>query len=143
MSMADHDERPRPPDTASRLRRSSAEHQEAERVRAFEAIEATFPAVAAASGDELAQMAIHALGFDAAALAASLGIARSEGESLIRSPGSLSRRQRSLLAQYLEMGGGDIKAGARNRTIAAKLRESIAEADRKRDAEKRSADASR
>ena len=141
--MADHDERPRPADTASRLRQSPAERQEAQRVRAFEAIEATFPAVASASGDELAQMAIHALGFDAASLAASLGIARSEGESLIRSPGSLSRRQRSLLAQYLEMGGGDRNSSDRNRTIAVKLRESIAEADRKRDADQRSADTSR
>ena len=140
--MADHDERPRPPDTASRLRQSPAERQEAERVRAFEAIEATFPAVAAASGDELSQMAIHALGFDAASLAASLGIARSEGETLIRSPASLSRRQRSLLAQYLEM-SGDTKSAPRNRTIALKLRESIAEMDRRRAAENASADASR
>jgi hypothetical protein len=128
--MADHDERRRPPDTSSRLRRSPAQQEEAERVRAFEAIEATFPAVASASGDELAQMAIHALGFDAASLAASLGIARSEGETLIRSPGSLSRRQRSLLAQYLEM-RGDMNAASRNRMIATKLRESIAEADRR------------
>jgi|SRR5215207_2820018 len=135
--MADHDERRRPPDTASRLRQSPAEREEAERVRAFEAIEGTFPAVTTASGDELAQMAIHALGFDAAGLAASLGIARSEGETLIRSPGSLSRRQRSLLAQYLEMGGGT-NAAARNRAIAARLRESIAEADRKREADQRS-----
>ena len=88
-------------------------------------------------------MAIHALGFDAASVAASLGIARAEGEAMMRNPGTISLRHRALLAQYLEMGGGDIKAGARNRTIAAKLRESIAEADRKRDAEKRSADASR
>ena len=138
--MADHDERRRPPDTASRLRQSPAEREEAERVRAFEAIEATFPAVTTATGDELAQMAIHALGFDAASLAASLGIARAEGETLIRSPGSLSRRQRSLLAQYLEMGGG-VNAAERNRIIAAKLRESIADADRKRDADQRSADA--
>ena len=130
--MADHDERRRPPDTSARLRRSPAQQEEAERARAFDAIEATFPAVAAASGDELAQMAIHALGFDAAGLAASLGIARSEGETLIRSPGSLSRRQRSLLAQYLEM-RGDTNSASRNRTIATKLRESIAEADRRRD----------
>src|SRR5690349_16201605 len=123
--MADHDERPRPPDTASRLRQSPAERQEADRVRALEAIEAKFAAIATASSDELAQMAIHALGFDAASLDASLGIARSEGETLIRSPGSLSRRQRSLLAQYLEM-SGDTKSGARNRTIAIKLREAIA-----------------
>ena len=129
--MADHDERRRPPDTSSRLRRSPAQQEEAERVRAFDAIEATFPAVAAASADELAQMAIHALGFDAASLAASLGIARAEGETLIRSPGSLSRRQRSLLAQYLEM-RGDANSASRNRTIAAKLRESIVAADRAR-----------
>ena len=137
--MADNDERPRPPDTSSRLRQSPAERQEADRVRAFEAIEATFPAVASASGDELAQMAIHALGFDAASLAASLGIARSEGETLIRSPASLSRRQRSLLAQYLEM-SSHTPSGARNRTIASRLRESIAEADKKRDAERSAAD---
>ena len=138
--MADNDERPRPPDTSSRLRQSPAERQEAERVRAFEAIEATFPAVASASADELAQMAIHALGFDAASLAASLGIARAEGETLIRSPSSLSRRQRSLLAQYLEM-SGHTPAGARNRTIALRLRESLAEAARKREAERSAADA--
>jgi hypothetical protein len=138
--MADHDERRRPPDTASRLKRSSAEKEEAERVRAFEAIEATFPAVTAASGDELAQMAIHALGFDAASLAASLGIARSEGETLIRSPGSLSRRQRSLLAQYLEM-RGDVNSASRNRIIATKLRESIAAADRARATDPPPADA--
>ena len=140
--MADHDERRRPPDTSSRLRQSPAEKEEAERVRAFEAIEATFPAVAAASGDELAQMAIHALGFDAASLAASLGIARSQGETLIRSPGSLSRRQRSLLAQYLEM-RGDVSAASRNRVIATKLRESIAAADRARATDPPPADASR
>jgi hypothetical protein len=140
--MADHDERRPPPDTASRLRQSPAERQEAERVRAFEAIEATFPAISTASGDELAQMAIHALGFDAASLAAALGIARSQGETLIRSPGSLSRRERSLLAQYLEM-RGDVSAASRNRSIAVKLRESIAEADRRRAAEQASADASR
>jgi hypothetical protein len=137
--MTDHDERRRS-DPASRLRRSPAERLEAERVRAFDAIEATFPAITTASGDELAQMAIHALGFDAAALAAALGIARSQGETLIRSPGSLSRRERSLLAQYLEMGGGDVKAAARNRSIAAKLRESIAEADRRRDTDNPSPD---
>jgi hypothetical protein len=140
--MADNDERRRPPDTSSRLRQSPAEKEEAERVRAFEAIEATFPAVAAASGDELAQMAIHALGFDAASLAASLGIARSQGETLIRSPGSLSRRQRSLLAQYLEM-RGDVSAASRNRVIATKLRESIAAADRARATDPPPADASR
>jgi hypothetical protein len=140
--MADYDERRRPTDTASRLRRSSAEKEEAERVRAFEAIEATFPAVAAASADELAQMAIHALGFDAASLAASLGISRAEGETLIRSPGSLSRRQRSLLAQYLEM-RGDSNSASRNRTIAAKLRESIAAADRARATDPPPTDAAR
>ena len=100
----------------------------------MDAVEATFPLPASATSDELVQMAIHALGFDAAALAASLGIGRAEGETLIRSPGSLTRRQRSLLAQYLEMGGGDVKAAARNRAIAAKLRESITAADRARDA---------
>jgi hypothetical protein len=141
--MPDHDERRAPPGTASRLRRSPAAQAEAERVRAFDAIEATFPEVATASGDELVQMAIHALGFDAAGLAASLGIARSQGETLIRSPGSLSRRERSLLAQYLEMGGGDTKAAARNRTIAARLRESIAQADRGRSADHPSGDAAR
>jgi hypothetical protein len=112
-------------------------------VRAFEAIEATFPSIGAASGDELAQMAIHALGFDGASLAASLGIARSQGETLVRSPGSLSRRERSLLAQYLEMGGGDPKAAARNRSIALKLRASIAEADTRSDTDPRSTDAKR
>jgi len=140
--MADHDERRRPPDTSSRLRRSPAQQEEAERVRAFDAIEATFPAVAAATADELAQMAIHALGFDAASLAASLGISRAEGETLIRSPGSLSRRQRSLLAQYLEM-RGDSNSASRNRTIAAKLRESIAAADRARATDPPPTDAAR
>lgn len=109
-------------------------------MRALEAIEATFPAISAATPDELVQMAIHALGFDAAALAASLGVARPEGETLIRSPGSISRRQRALLAQYLEM-GADAKAAVRNRSIAAKLRETIAESDRRRDADHPSADA--
>jgi hypothetical protein len=142
--MPDHEDRQRRAESASRIRRSPAEQQEAERVRAFEAIEATFPAIAAASGDELVQMAIHALGFDAASLAASLGIARSQGETLVRNPGSLSRRERSLLAQYLEMGGGDPKAAARNRTIAAKLRDSIAETDRRaREIDHPSADAAR
>lgn len=111
-------------------------------MRVFEAIEATFPAVATATADELVQMAIHALGFDSASLAASLGVARSEGETLIRSPGSVSRRQRALLAQYLEM-SGDAKTAARNRSIAAKLRESIAEADRRRDMDPSSTDAGR
>lgn len=140
--MADHEERRRPPDTASRIRQSPAEREEAKRVQAFDAIEATFPAVATASGDELAQMAIHALGFDAASLAASLGISRSQGESLIRSPGSLSRRERSLLAQYLEM-RGDSTAAARNRSIATKLRQSIADADRKGQSNQQPPDAQR
>src|SRR5688500_6805599 len=129
--MADHDERRKPADPASRLRQSPAEREEAELVRAFAAIEATFPAVGTASGDELAQMAIPALGFDAVGLAAACGISRSQGETLIRSPGSLSRRERSLLAQYLEM-RGDMSAASLNRTIATKLRESIAEADKRR-----------
>ena len=132
--MSNHDDQQRRFDSASRVRRSAAEQQQAERVRAFEAIEATFPSIATASGDELVQMAVHALGFDAAGLAAALGIARSQGETLLRSPGSLSRRERSLLAQYLEMGVSEPKAMARNRTIAAKLRASIADADRERDA---------
>lgn len=139
--MADHDER-RTPNTAPLLRRSAAAKQEAERVRALEAIEATFPAVATASADELVQMAIHALHFDAAGLAASLGVARSEGETLIRSPSSISRRQRALLAQYLEM-GGDAKTAARNRSIAAKLREAISETDRRQDPDHPPADAGR
>ena len=141
--MSNHDEKQPRTDAALRLRRSPAEQQEAERARAFEAIEATFPSIASASGDELVQMAVHALGFDAASLAASLGIARSQGETLIRSPGSLSRRERSLLAQYLEMGASEPKAQARNRTIAARLRASIAESDRKRDSDHPSADAAR
>ncbi|MDF2775574.1 MAG: hypothetical protein K0S86_5075 [Geminicoccaceae bacterium] len=97
-------------------------------MRAFEAIEATFPPPATATPDELVQMAVHALGFDARSLAAAFGIARSEGEKLMRSPGSLTRRQRSLLAQYLEM-GEDSSAAARQRSIAVKLRESIAADD--------------
>lgn len=127
--MTDHDERPRAPDTASRLKRSPAQHREAERLRAFEAVEATFPAPATATPDEIVQMAIHALGFDAASLSASLGIARSEGEAMVRSPGTLSRRHRGLLAQYLEM-RGDSNTAERNRAIAARLRESIAQAER-------------
>lgn len=124
-----------------RLRRSAAAEREAARLRAFEAIEDTFPTVATASPDELVQMAIHALGFDGARLAASLGLARSEGEALIRAPGSVSRRQRALLAQYLEM-GEDTKAAARNRSIAAKLRQSIADGERRADVDRpRSADA--
>ena len=141
--MANHDDEQRRFESASRVRRSAAEQHEAARARAFEAIEATFPSIDAASGDELVQMAVHALGFDAASLAASLGIARSQGETLIRSAGSLSRRERSLLAQYLEMGVCEPKAFARNRSIAARLRASIAEADRKRDLDQSSADASR
>lgn len=126
--MADNTERPGPPDTTSRLLRSRADQQEARRVRAFEAIEATFPPPATATPDELVQMAVHALGFDAGSLAAAFGIARSEGERLMRSPSSLTRRQRSLLAQYLEM-GEDSSAAARQRSIAVKLRESIAADD--------------
>jgi hypothetical protein len=131
--MAEHDERRRPPGTASRLRRSPAAEQEAERVRAFEAIEATFPAVPTASADELVQMAIHALGFDGASHAAALGIARTQGERLIRSPSELSRRDRALLAQYLEM-GDETRASERNRSIAKALRQRIAESDRRDDA---------
>jgi kynurenine formamidase len=141
--MSKHDDQQRRADSASRVRRSAAEQQEADRTRAFEAIEATFPSIATATGDELVQMAVHALGFDAASLAASLGIARSQGETLIRSPGSLSRRERSLLAQYLEMGVCEPKAFARNRSIAARLRASIADADRQRDADASAADAVR
>lgn len=68
--MSNQDERPRPPEPASRIRRSAAEQKESERMRAFEAVEATFPSPATATSDELVQMAIHALGFDAASLAA-------------------------------------------------------------------------
>lgn len=99
-------------------------------MRAFEAVEATFPSPATATSDELVQMAIHALGFDAASLAASLGIARAAGEALIRNPGTLSSRHRALLAQYLEM-RGDSGTAERNRVIAAKLRERIANDARK------------
>lgn len=133
--MTDHDERPRAPDTASRLKRSPAQHREAERLRAFEAIEATFPPPETATPDELAQMAIHALGFDARSLSASLGISRADGEALIRAPGTLSRRHRALLAQYLEM-RGDAHTAARNRAIAVKLRESIAQGERPHEAER-------
>lgn len=122
--MSEHDER-RPLGMAARLRRTPTQREEAERQRAFEAVEATFPSLATASPDELVQMAIHALGFDARGLAAALGIARSQGEALIRSPATLTRQQRALLAQYLEM-GSDAKVASRNRSIAAKLRESIA-----------------
>ena len=141
--MSNHDDQQRRLDSASRVRRSPAEQQEAARTRAFEAIEATFPSIDTATGDELVQMAVHALGFDAAGLAAALGIARSQGESLIRSPGSLSRRERSLLAQYLEMGVCEPKAFARNRSIAAGLRASIANADRKSADDQGPADAAR
>jgi hypothetical protein len=123
--MSNRDERPKPPDTAARIKRSAAEQRESERVRAFEAVEATFPSPHAATSDELVQMAIHALGFDGAGLAASLGIARAAGEALIRNPGTLSSRHRALLAQYLEM-RGDASSAERNREIATKLRERIA-----------------
>lgn len=123
--MSSHDERNRPPETAARIKRSAAEQRESERVRAFEAVEATFPSPTAATSDELVQMAIHALGFDGASLAASLGIARTAGESLVRNPATLSARHRALLAQYLEM-RGDAAMNQRNRAIAAKLRERIA-----------------
>jgi hypothetical protein len=127
--MSSYDDRPKAPDTSSRLNRSAAQHREAERIRGLEAIEATFPSPSAATADDLVQMAIHALGFDAGSLSASLGIARSEGEALVRSPGTISRRHRALLAQYLEM-HGDSRTATRNSAIAAKLRESIAQIDR-------------
>ncbi len=123
--MSNHDERARPPETAARIKRSAAEQRESERVRAFEAVEATFPSPTTATLDELVQMAIHALGFDAASLAASLGIARAAGEALMRNPGTLSARDRGLLAQYLEM-RGDARTADRNRMIAEKLRERAA-----------------
>ncbi|HEX6048438.1 MAG TPA: hypothetical protein VFZ21_04195 [Gemmatimonadaceae bacterium] len=132
--MADDSERPRPPDTRSRLLQSRIDRQEAKRARVFDAIEATFPPPATATPDELVQMAVHALGFDARSLAAAFGIARSDGEKLMRSPSSLTRRQRSLLAQYLEM-GEDSSVSARHRSIAAKLRESIAADDQRGDAD--------
>lgn len=75
-------------------------------------------------------MAIHALGFDGASLAASLGIARAEGEASIRNPGALSLRHRALLAQYLEM-RGDARTSERNRAIAARLRARVADETRK------------
>jgi hypothetical protein len=128
--VSNQDERPRPAEPASRIKRSAAEQKESERMRAFEAVEATFPSPATATSDELVQMAIHALGFDAASLAASLGIARSAGEALIRNPGTLSARHRALLAQYLEM-RGDSGTAERNRVIATKLRERIANDARK------------
>jgi hypothetical protein len=124
------DERPKAPETAARIKRSPAEQREAERVRAFESVEATFPLPANATLDELVQMAIHALGFDGAGLAASLGISRAEGEASIRNPGTLSLRHRALLAQYLEM-RGDARSSERNRAIAARLRERVAEEIRK------------
>ena len=74
--------------------------------------------------------------------AAAFGIARSEGEKLMRSPSSLTRRQRSLLAQYLEM-GEDSDVADRRRSIAAKLRESIAAEDRRNETDQPSADATR
>ena len=125
-AVSQHDERPKPPETAARLKRSPEQHREAERARAFEAVEATFPSLASATPDDLVQMAVHALGFDAASLAASLGIARSEGETLMRNPGTISRRHRALLAQYLEM-RGDARTATRNQAIASKLRELAAQ----------------
>lgn len=122
------DHRLRSAETASRILRSPAQRYEAQRRRAQEAVEASFPAPAEATPDELTQMAIHALGFDGASLGAALGIARADGEMLIRSPAKLTRRQRALLAQYLEM-RGDARAAARHRAIAARLREHIAKAD--------------
>ena len=133
--MSTHDERQTRPEVprikpsarpeAPRIKRSAAEERESERARAFEAVEATFPSATNATPDELVQMAIHALGFDGASLAASLGIARATGEALIRNPGTLSARQRALLAQYLEM-REDAGTNQRNRAIAAKLRERLA-----------------
>ena len=123
--MSYHDERQKAPDASARVKRSAAEQRESERVRALDAVEATFPLPASATSDELVQMAIHALGFDAASLAASLGIGRAEGEASIRNPGTLSTRDRSLLAQYLEM-RGDARTAERNRAIAARLRQQVA-----------------
>ena len=120
-----HDEREKAPDAAARVRRSAAEQRESERVRALDAVEATFPLPASATSDELVQMAIHALGFDAASLAAALGIGRAAGEASIRNPGTLSVRDRSLLAQYLEM-RGDARTAERNRAIATRLRQQVA-----------------
>ena len=128
--MSHHDDRPKPPETAARIKRSPAEQREAERIRAFESVEATFPLPANATAEELVQMAIHALGFDGASLAASLGIARAEGEASIRNPGALSLRHRALLAQYLEM-RGDARSSERNRAIAARLRARGADETRK------------
>ena len=133
--MSNHDDRPKPPDTAARLNRSPAQHKESERMRAFETVEATFPPPTTATPDELVQMAVHALGFDAAGLAASLGISRAEGETLMRNPSTVSRRHRALLAQYLEM-RGDARTATRNRAIALKLRELAAQETRAADAER-------
>ena len=80
--MSNNEDRSKSPESAARLNRSPAQYRETERLRAFEAVEATFPPPATATPDELVQMAIHALGFDAAGLAASLGISRAEGDSL-------------------------------------------------------------
>jgi len=121
-TVSHHDDRQRPPETAARITRSPAAQRESERVRAFDAVEATFPPPAAATPDELVQMAIHALGFDAASLAASLGIARAQGDAMLRNPGTISVRHRALLAQYLEM-RGDARTAERNRAIATRLRE--------------------
>ena len=120
--MSSHDDRPKPAETAARINRSSAQQRESERIRAFDAVEATFPSPATATADELVQMAIHALEFDAASLAAALGISRADGDRLLRSPGTVGHRDRALLAQYLEM-RGDARTAGRNRAIAARLRE--------------------
>jgi len=133
-TVSNQDERPRPSETAARITRSAAEQKESQRLRAFEAVEATFPSPSAATSDELVQMAIHALGFDAASVAASLGIARAEGEAMMRNPGTISLRHRALLAQYLEM-RGDARTAERNRAIAARLRERSTK-DARPDAEK-------
>ena len=127
--MSNQDERPKPSETAARLNRSPAQYKESERMRAYEAVEATFPPPTTATPDELVQMAVHALGFDASSLAASLGVSRAEGETLLRNPGSVSRRHRALLAQYLEM-RGDARTASRNRAIAVKLRELAAQETR-------------
>jgi hypothetical protein len=121
-TVSHYDERPRPSEAAARITRSPAEQRESERVRAFEAVEATFPLPADATSDEVVQMAIHALGFDAASLAASLGIARAQGDAMMRNPGTISVRHRALLAQYLEM-RGDARTATRNGAIATRLRE--------------------
>ena len=132
MSSQDEGQRPEAPrikplasPEAPRIKPSAAQQRASDRARAIETVEATFPSPTTATSDELVQMAIHALGFDGASLAASLGIARNAGEALIRNPGTLSARQRALLAQYLEM-REDAGMNQRNRAIAAKLRERIA-----------------